>query len=130
MVLMVPALDEDDLDAALRHGVTVHVIGNQGEPARVSRLGPAIAAMLLRAQEAPGPEKHRLTRREHQIMSLVVEGHTTAEIAGRLRLRVKTVRNNLTSIYAKLQVRGMTEAAIAWLSAPHDRGAMPYGRAV
>jgi len=39
------------------------------------------------------------------------------EIGLRLRLSEKTVRNNLSNIYAKLDVRGGTEAVLRWLGA-------------
>jgi len=56
-----------------------------------------------------------LTPRERQIMELLVTGHTITEIAGHLTLTGKTVRNNLSSIYAKLQVRRQSEAILLWL---------------
>jgi DNA-binding NarL/FixJ family response regulator len=60
-----------------------------------------------------------LTPRECQIMELLVAGHTVAEIAGHLRLTNKTVRNNLTNIYAKLRVRRQSEAILLWLGHQH-----------
>jgi DNA-binding NarL/FixJ family response regulator len=56
-----------------------------------------------------------LSPRERHIMELLVTGHTIAEIAGHLTLTGKTVRNNLSSIYAKLQVRRQSEAILLWL---------------
>ncbi|MFI6956500.1 LuxR C-terminal-related transcriptional regulator [Nocardia sp. NPDC050408] len=55
-----------------------------------------------------------LTGREQQIMALLAAGNNVAEIAGQLFLAQKTVRNNLTRIFAKLQVRGQTEAILKW----------------
>jgi DNA-binding NarL/FixJ family response regulator len=61
------------------------------------------------------PQTDSLTTRERQIMELLVIGHTITEIAGHLTLTGKTVRNNLSNIYAKLQVRRQSEAILLWL---------------
>ncbi|GAB2936405.1 response regulator transcription factor [Streptomyces heilongjiangensis] len=58
-----------------------------------------------------------LSRRERQIMELLCTGLGAQEIGLRLRLSEKTVRNNLSNIYAKLDVRGSTEAVLRWLGA-------------
>ncbi|ONI84182.1 hypothetical protein ALI144C_16025 [Actinosynnema sp. ALI-1.44] len=54
-----------------------------------------------------------LTAREHQVLELLRSGLSTAAIARELRLAPKTVRNNLSSIYAKLRVSGRAEAIAA-----------------
>ncbi|MER6564168.1 response regulator transcription factor [Streptomyces sp. NPDC001027] len=56
-----------------------------------------------------------LSPRERQIMELLSTGLSAQEISLRLRLAEKTVRNNLSSIYAKLGARGSTEAVLRWL---------------
>ncbi|MGP4044129.1 LuxR C-terminal-related transcriptional regulator [Streptomyces sp. 2A115] len=58
-----------------------------------------------------------LSRRERQIMELLSTGLSAQEIGLRLRLREKTVRNNLSNIYAKLDARGSTDAVLRWLRA-------------
>jgi DNA-binding CsgD family transcriptional regulator len=45
---------------------------------------------------------YRLTRRERQILSCVVNGDSNAEIARQLGVRVQTIKNALSSIYGKL----------------------------
>ncbi|HEY4394271.1 MAG TPA: response regulator transcription factor [Polyangia bacterium] len=50
----------------------------------------------------------RLSKREHEIFHLVVTGGDTREIAGRLRISVKTVETHRTSINRKL---GITSTA-------------------
>jgi DNA-binding NarL/FixJ family response regulator len=70
--------------------------------------------------EAPPPDTaEELTPRECQVMELLVAGHTISEIAGHLRLTSKTVRNNLSNIYAKLRVRRQSEAILLWLGHQH-----------
>jgi RNA polymerase sigma factor (sigma-70 family) len=53
----------------------------------------------------------RLTAREREILELVAEGQSNAEIAERLWISRGTVRKHLDHIYAKLQVHTRTAAA-------------------
>ncbi|MER6162109.1 response regulator transcription factor [Streptomyces sp. NPDC001868] len=83
----------------------------------------ACAAIRDAAQRLPdhGEAMERLrsllSPREGQIMELLSTGLGAQEIGLRLRLSEKTVRNNLSNIYAKLDVRGSTEAVLRWLGA-------------
>lgn len=107
-----------------------------------SCLSPRAATTLLRHTygDRPQPEGkskpgQKLTPRERQIMELLVTGHTVAEISESLKLTGKTVRNNLTNIYAKLQVRRQSEAILLWLGEqprpahPQPATALPARRA-
>lgn len=80
-------------------------------------LDPRIAQQALRwiRTESPaGPHSiGRLSRQERLIMPLLVEGKTNKEIATRLGLSDKTVKNYLANIFDKLQVKRRTEA-VAW----------------
>jgi len=79
--------------------------------------GPGIAARLLQhfanppatAADDPFPE---LTAREKDILELLAHGRRTSEIATALHLSPKTVSNNLTTIFAKLEVTDRTAAVI------------------
>ncbi|HET7759821.1 MAG TPA: helix-turn-helix transcriptional regulator [Gaiellaceae bacterium] len=53
----------------------------------------------------------RLTRREREVLELVGEGHSNAEIAERLWISPGTVRKHLDNVYAKLGVHTRTAAA-------------------
>jgi DNA-binding NarL/FixJ family response regulator len=53
----------------------------------------------------------RLTARELEILSLVAEGRTNAEIAERLWVSFGTVKKHLENVYAKLGVHTRTAAA-------------------
>jgi DNA-binding CsgD family transcriptional regulator len=59
------------------------------------------------------PEIHRLSAREMEVMSLIADGQTNGEIAARLFLAEKTVKNHVRRIYSKLGV-GSRPAAIAY----------------
>lgn len=86
--------------------------------------GPGIATRLLEhfavppaqvAADEPFPE---LTPRERDILGLLSQGRRTAEIALTLHLSPKTVSNNLTTIFAKLEVSDRTAAVLR----ARDRG--------
>ncbi len=53
-----------------------------------------------------------LTAREREILTLIAQGDTNAEIAATLTLSVKTVRNHVSNIFSKLQVADRVQAAI------------------
>ena len=59
------------------------------------------------------PELHALSAREAEVMSLIADGQTNGEIAARLFLAEKTVKNHVRRIYSKLGV-GSRPAAIAY----------------
>jgi len=57
--------------------------------------------------DAESPAKApNLTRREHEVLSLVALGWTNCEVAGRLAISARTVEKHLEHVYAKLGVSG------------------------
>jgi DNA-binding CsgD family transcriptional regulator len=74
-------------------------------------------------REDPGPgggegsalngESRGLSAREAEVMSLIADGQTNGQIAARLFLAEKTVKNHVRRIYSKLGV-GSRPAAIAY----------------
>lgn len=56
-----------------------------------------------------------LTDRELEIMDLIAAGLSNTEIAARSYLAVKTVRNHVNHIFAKLHVASRAEAVSLWL---------------
>ena len=77
--------------------------------------GPEVSAWALdylnkpRESSKPFPE---LTDRERAVLELVADGLGNATIARRLGLSIKTVRNYLSRLFAKLQIADRTEAAV------------------
>lgn len=55
--------------------------------------------------------KTNLSKREHEILKLLVQNRSNKEIAAELSLSIETVRKHLKSILEKLQVKNRTEAA-------------------
>lgn len=125
-VLVVTMVDDDDtVVAALRAGARGYVLkGAPGEEivAAVQTIaaggavfGAGVAAQVLaltgdaRRQTSPDDE---LTDRERQVLELVADGMSNAQIARRLDLSLKTVQNYVSRILDKLQVADRTQAAL------------------
>jgi RNA polymerase sigma factor (sigma-70 family) len=53
-----------------------------------------------------------LSDREREILALIAQGHTNAEVAERLVISPKTVRNHVSNILSKLQVADRAEAIL------------------
>jgi DNA-binding NarL/FixJ family response regulator len=78
--------------------------------------GPGIARRVLEqfslpAQPADVPFP-QLSAREREVLSLIADGIGNSEIADRLTLSPKTVRNHVYSIYRKLQVQDRAAAIV------------------
>lgn len=56
-----------------------------------------------------------LTAREAELVDALAGGLSNAQIAKRLFVSEKTVKNHLNRIYAKMAVSSRTEAVVAWL---------------
>jgi DNA-binding NarL/FixJ family response regulator len=63
----------------------------------------------------------RLSSREAQIMTLIAAGHSNGQIAERLVLAEKTVKNHVNRIYAKLGVGSRPAAISCWAPGSHDQ---------
>jgi DNA-binding NarL/FixJ family response regulator len=78
--------------------------------------GPVIARRLIqyfsaaRAGASSPSSFPELTEREREVLSLIAEYQTNAQIARRLVLSEKTVRNHVSNIFSKLQVADRGQA--------------------
>ncbi|MCB1039093.1 MAG: response regulator transcription factor, partial [Acidimicrobiales bacterium] len=52
------------------------------------------------------------TKREVEVLQLIADGCSTPEVAERLYISQKTVKNHLASIYHKLDARDRTQAVL------------------
>ncbi len=58
------------------------------------------------------PENSLLSKREEEVLQLIADGCATNEVADRLFISAKTVKNHLASIYQKLDARDRTQAIL------------------
>ncbi|NLE22789.1 MAG: response regulator transcription factor [Actinobacteria bacterium] len=75
-----------------------------------STLAPEAADALVRSVSGPPQGAEALTARERQVLALMADGLTNADIAERLVIGVATVKTHVSSIMAKLGVSTRTEA--------------------
>jgi DNA-binding NarL/FixJ family response regulator len=73
-------------------------------------LHPVAAKCVLANRHAEGGVAE-LTEREHEVLTLLVEGATNDEIATRLFITEKTVKTHLSGVFRKLGVANRTQAA-------------------
>lgn len=57
--------------------------------------------------------RRQLSPREREVLQLITEGLNNQEIAGKLFISEKTVKNHITRIFKKLDVTNRTQAAIS-----------------
>ena len=72
---------------------------------------------FIQRSAKPDPASLGLTEKEFQIVELIAEGLSNKEIAQRLYLSEGTVRNGISVILEKLNLRGRTQIAICYYNA-------------
>ena len=60
-------------------------------------------------------DKYILTKREKEVFILLITNKTTKEIAKKLNISEKTVRNHISNAMQKLGVKGRAQAVIELL---------------
>jgi NarL family two-component system response regulator LiaR len=118
--------EEDLIERALQAGAIGYLLKNVSAQdlahaireahAGRSILAPEATKILVQAtrQRASQPD-YGLTERERQVLALLVEGLSNAEIADRLVISVATAKFHVRGVLTKLGVSSRTEAvALAW----------------
>jgi DNA-binding NarL/FixJ family response regulator len=136
-VLILTALRDPGRDEAALHAGARGFVHKDASADVVLRAVRAVAAgelwfepRLLRASKAgaPAPPAAQpfasLTPREREIVGLVGEGLRNEQIARRLGITDKTVRNHLTGVFEKLGVSGRLELAVF----AYRHGLVPFRR--
>jgi len=66
----------------------------------------------LRRENAESDQLRKLTPQEQQVLSYIGEGLTNRQISTRMNLAEKTVKNYVSHLLAKLEMRSRTQAAV------------------
>ncbi|OKI87582.1 response regulator [Micromonospora sp. CB01531] len=128
-IIILTTFDEDEhVAAALRAGVSGFLLKISPPEQLVDAvrlvaagrglLDPAVTLRVIRgfaAQPEPVPrsrELDQLTAREVDVLRLVAEGLTNAEIGGRLFLGEATVKTHLSRVLMKLNLRTRVQAVV------------------
>jgi len=127
LVLISPPITGTGVRRALDAGADALVFDTELEntlPTAVHAvaMGQSVVPRKLRA----GVERPVLSHRERQVVALVRNGLSNAEIAERLYLAESTIKSHLSSIFAKFGVRSRKEAAAVFV----DLEAMTNGVSV
>jgi DNA-binding NarL/FixJ family response regulator len=111
--------ERESIDEALRAGAVAYVMKSAHPEDLASAVRQAFAHSVYFASDqqpepasfAAGGEAVALTRREREILRLVAEGHSNAQLAGMLWVTEQTVKFHLSNVYRKTKVANRTEAA-------------------
>jgi len=133
VVMLSAFADPDYVGAALAAGAAGYLLKTApaGEVAQAIRaahagstvLDPAVSRELVAAP--PRAEAVELSRREAELVALVVEGLANKAIAARLGISRRTVEGHLSRLFARLGVATRTELARYALTHGLVRGAEP-----
>lgn len=115
--------DDEYIISALKMGARGYILKQNFESiipslkavqAGQSVFGEDIAAKIpsLMNRNKTDLAKYEITDKEEQIIALIAEGLSNKEIAGRMFLSEGTVRNSISVILDKLQLRSRTQLAI------------------
>jgi len=124
--LILTSYDEDEaLFTAIMAGAAGYVLkeirgtalvdGVRRVAAGQSLLDPAVTPRVLVRLRKGGGQDERLaglTDQERRILALIAEGLTNRQIAGRMYLAEKTVKNYVSSLLSKLGLESRTQAAV------------------
>ena len=120
VVILTMHADKGVLDRALRAGAVGYLVKDctmeevvrtvqQAASGETSLSAELAEAMLA---EAVQPAESIITKREEEVLQLIAEGLSTTEVATKLFISVKTVKNHLASVYQKLDSRDRTQAVV------------------
>lgn len=128
-VILVTMFDDyESVFSGMRAGARGYVL-KEAEPEELRRaieaayrgeviLCPIIAKKVMEhfgtdpQRRQPGLPYEELTARELQVLQLAADGLSNKEIAGKLVISEKTVKNHIANIFSKLQVNDRTQAVL------------------
>jgi len=128
VVMLTTFKDDEYIKAALNCGAEGYILKSQPADSIVKSVRAVangsvvfekqIASKIpkfMTNKEHITPETYHLTEREYDIVQLIGKGYSNKEISGKLYISEGTVRNYLTVILEKLNLRDRTQLAIFYI---------------
>jgi two-component system response regulator DegU len=127
VVMLTMHADKDLIDAAIKAGAVGYLtkdcsidevadavrMAANGETALSPQLAKTMLSEVRKIDGSAAREEDRLvTKREEEVLQLIADGCSTPEVAQKLYISQKTVKNHLASIYEKLNARDRTQAVL------------------
>jgi DNA-binding NarL/FixJ family response regulator len=113
--------ESQQIDAALQAGAAAYVLKSAHPDDLASVVRQAFAHSVYfaspanvwssQSQHSVSADRADLTKREREILQLVAEGYSNAQLARMLWVTEQTVKFHLSNVYRKLNVSNRTEAA-------------------
>lgn len=121
MVAFARTAEDEKIDAAFTAGVRVFCIKTAETEDLVTAVRQAFQSSIFVARatadgtaavsSAAATTAARLTKREQEILRLVADGHSNADVARDLWVTQQTIKFHLSNVYRKLGVANRTEAS-------------------
>ena len=129
VVMLTMHTDPETLSAALHAGAVGYLVKDcttdevaeavrlaaNGDTVLSPQLAESLLAEVRRLNEPQHPvsEERIVSEREEEVLQLITDGGSTPEVAAKMYISQKTVKNHLASIYQKLGARDRTQAVLA-----------------
>ncbi len=126
VVMLTMHADAEVVAEAIRNGASGYLVKDcstdeiaeairlaaSGETAVSPQLAASMLGELRRLDRGKDGEERLITKREEEVLQLVADGCSTPEVAEKLYISQKTVKNHLAAIYQKLDARDRTQAVV------------------
>ena len=127
VVMLTMHADRDVIESAIKAGAVGYLtkdcsidevieavrMADSGETALSPLLAQSMLTEVRRIDSSVERDEDRLiSPREEEVLQLIAEGCSTPEVAAKLYISQKTVKNHLASIYEKLNARDRTQAVL------------------
>ena len=127
VLIVTSVIDDSIVDDAIRAGAHVYLLKEidgrglvnavRDVAAGKSILDPAVTARVMQLFKGAGSGRDVLailSPQEKRVLALIADGNTNKEVAAKLELSEKTVKNYLSTIFEKLHVTRRAEAAVIY----------------
>lgn len=128
VVILTTFKDDEYIKEALKNGAEGYILKNQSSDSIIDSLkavqkgnivfeknvAETISSLLQEDKKKPDIA-YSLTERENDILRLIADGYSNKEIAAELFLGEGTIRNYVTALLEKLELRDRTQLAIFYL---------------